>query len=111
MEITMKITLKKLLLTGAAVAVFALSSSAFAATKADYEKAVTAAQAAIKQAAAMDDEWRDSGKLLKKAAEAAKAGDFDKAVKLAKAAEFQGKMAQEQAKANANAGNPDYLYK
>jgi len=87
-----------------------LSSAVHAASQADYDKAVAAAQASLKEASAMGNEWRDSGKLLKKAAEAAKGGDFAKAVKLAQTAEFQGKMAQQQATEQANAGNPSYLY-
>lgn len=52
----------------------------------------------------MGNQWRDSGKLLKKA------GDFAKAVTLAQAAKFQGKIAQQQAAKQAHAGNPSYLY-
>ncbi len=97
-------------LTTAAALSLLLAGSALAASQADFDKAYAAAEAARQAAAQMKNEWRDTGKLLKKAQEAAKAGDFDKAVKLAKAAEFQGKMAVQQAKANANAGNPQYLY-
>lgn len=96
-------------LTAATLALM-LSGSALAASQMDFDKAYAAAEAARKAAAEMKNEWRDTGKLLKKAQEAAKAGDFDKAIKLAKAAEFQGKMAVEQAKAQAGIGNPDYLY-
>ena len=87
-----------------------LCGSVHAVNQADYDKAVAAAQAEVKMAAEAGNEWRDSGKLLKKAAEAAKAGDYDKAVKLAQKAEHQGKMAQQQAIEQANAGNPTYLY-
>ena len=104
-------SIKKTLLSLAITSALALSGAALAAGQADFDKAYAAATAAVKKAAAMKNEWRDSGKLLKKAQKAAKAGDFAKAIKLAKAAEFQGRMAQEQALANANAGNPDYLYR
>jgi len=87
-----------------------MSGGAMAASQADYDNAVAAAKAAISAAAKAGNEWRDTGKLLKSAAEAAEGGDFDKAVKLAQTAEFQGKMAQQQAAEQADAGNPGYLY-
>jgi len=87
-----------------------LGGAAQAASQADYDKAAAAAQSSLKAAASVGNQWRDSGKLLKKAAKAAKSGDFAKAVKLAQAAEFQGHMAQQQASEQANAGNPSYLY-
>jgi hypothetical protein len=71
---------------------------------------IAAAKAAQKAAASLDDEWRDTGKIIKAAETALKAGDTAKADKLAAMAEFQGKMGVQQARANANAGNPDYLY-
>jgi len=52
----------------------------------------------------MGNQWRDSGKLLKKA------GDFAKAVTLAQAVRLQGKIAQQQPAKQAHAGNPSYLY-
>ena len=91
-------------------AAFLLSGAVHAASQADYDKAVAAAQAALKTASSMGNQWRDSGKLLKKADEAAKAGDFAKAVTLAQAAEFQGRIAQQQATEQAYAGNPSDLY-
>lgn len=98
--------IKQIVLAAAAASL--MSGSALAATQADYDSAVKAANAAI--AAAKGHEWRDTGKLMKKAAAAAKKGDFDGAVKLAKAAEFQGKAAKQQAAEQAGAGNPGYLY-
>lgn len=106
----MKTSIKTMLLSIAATSVLMLSSAAFADPKADFDKAYASAEAAVKKAASMKNEWRDSGKMLKKAQEAAKAGDFAKAIKLAKAAEFQGVTAQSQAQAQTNAGNPGYLY-
>lgn len=87
-----------------------LAGTVHAASQADYDKAVADATTAVKAAAAAGNEWRDTGKILKKAAKAAKGGNFDKAVKLARKAEFQGKMAEQQAIEQANAGNPTYLY-
>jgi hypothetical protein len=46
----------------------------------------------------MSYEWRDTGKMLKKAKEAADKGDYASANKLAMKAEMQGKMAVAQAK-------------
>lgn len=47
-------------------------------------------------------EWRDTGKLLKKARKAKSKGDFDAAVKLAGKAERQAKNAIAQAKSQRN---------
>lgn len=88
----------------------ALSSTAFAASKTDYEQAASAAKAAQKAASAVKGEWRDTGKLLKQAAQAAEKGDYAKATKLAKSAELQGKMGEQQAKEQTGIGNAGYLY-
>ncbi len=69
-----------------------------------YQAALSSAKASIKSAKNANYEWRDSGKLLKKAAKAAKAGDFDTAIKLTNKAGRQGKLALAQSKAQANAG-------
>lgn len=74
------------------------------------EKAIASAKAAQKAAAAKKNEWRDNGKIIKAAESALKAGDYAKAGKLAAKAEFQGHMGVQQAEANQNAGNPNYLY-
>lgn len=94
----------------ALVATAMFSGAAIAASKADYEKAASAAKAAQKAASAVKGEWRDTGKLLKKAAAAAEKGDFAKAIKLAKAAEAQGKNGEQQAKEQTGVGNSGYLY-
>ena len=86
-------------------------SKSAAAGSQDPAQAIAAADAARKAAAAVDNEWRDTGKIIKAAQSALKAGDTAKAQKLAATAEFQGHMAVQQARANANAGNPDYLYR
>ena len=61
--------------------------------------AMKAAMAANVKAKKMYVEWRDTGKILKKARKAKGKGDFDKAVKLAKKAERQAKNAVAQAMA------------
>ncbi len=95
------IALATLLLSGCATTG---SSDSTAATLESYKTAVTAAQTSIKTAKKANYEWRDSGKILKKAAKAAKSGDFDKALKLANKAKRQGEIALAQAKSQANAG-------
>lgn len=63
---------------------------------ADYPTLVKQAQASIKKAKSVDSEWSKSGKLLKKADRAAKAGDMKSAIKLARKAKFEGDMAYKQ---------------
>ena len=59
--------------------------------------AISGAKAANKKAKAVGYEWRDTGKLLKKAEAAAKSGDNEKAVKLANKAKSEAMMAVKQA--------------
>ena len=59
-------------------------------------KAISAAQAANKKAKASGFEWRDTGKFIKKADEAAKKGDNAKAIKLANKAKSQAELAVKQ---------------
>jgi len=73
-------------------------------SQATYNAAVIEAKASIKIAKKAHYEWRDSGKILKKAEKAAKEGDFTKATKLAEKAKRQGAMALAQSKDQANAG-------
>ncbi len=61
--------------------------------------AIAAATSMNKKAKKAEFEWRDTGKLIKKAKAAAKDGEFDKAVKLADKAKKQAEMALKQAKA------------
>lgn len=71
------------------------------ATKADYTTTYSKAQAAIKKAASVDSEWRDSKKILGKAKKAAKAGQYAKAIKLANKARAEGELGFSQAQKNA----------
>lgn len=80
-----------------------LTTPVFASS--DFDTAVKEATAEIDKAKAAGHEWRDSRKLLKKAAAAEKAGKHDEAMKLAKKAKKQGIDATAQAKAQANAGS------
>jgi hypothetical protein len=71
----------------------------------EVEAAIKEAEDAIKKAASVGGEWRDtSGKILKDAKAAAAKGDSNKALKLAKEAKFQGEMGYQQAKEQEKAG-------
>lgn len=70
----------------------------------EFEALHAAAKQTLKAANAVGYQWRDSGKILKKAEKAAASGDFKKAAKLANQAREQGELALAQAKEQANAG-------
>lgn len=70
----------------------------------DAAAAITAAEAANKDAKKAEFEWLNTGNIIKQAQAAAKEGEFDKAVKLANMAKNQADMALEQAKAAKQAG-------
>ena len=86
------------------------AGTAMAADKAGAAAAIAAAKASQKAANAVGGEWRDTGKIIKKAEEAAAAGNFADAEKLAKKAEAQGKLGKEQALSQKGVGNSGYLY-
>ena len=88
----------------------AVAGSAVAADKASAGAAIAAAKAAQKAAGAVGGEWRDTGKIIKKAEEAAAEGNYASAEKMAKKAEAQGKLGKEQALSQKGVGNPGYLY-
>lgn len=67
-----------------------------------FKEVVANAEKEMKVAKKMNYLWRDTGKFLKKAKKAKANGDSNKAMKLAKKALSQAKMAQMQAKAEAN---------
>jgi len=101
-----KTLLSALLAAGLVIGGPALASSASAK---DAQMAIKEAKAAIKKAASVDGEWRDSGKIVKKASAAASKKDYAKAVKLADQAKLQGELGYKQAMDQKNAGNPPYL--
>ncbi len=101
-KIFVGITLATVLLSGCAN--YGSSDNSATATKADFNTALIAANKSLKAAAHANYVWRDSGKILKKAAKAAKKGDFKTAVKLANKAKRQGDMAVAQSKDQATAG-------
>ena len=69
------------------------------ADQASAEQAIADAKSANAQAKAMGVEWRDTGKIIKAAQAALKAGDYAKAVKQANKARRQADNAMKQAKA------------
>ncbi len=87
-----------------------MSGGVFAADKAAADSAIAAAKSAQKAAAEAGGEWRDTGKIIEKAEKAAADGNFGTAMKLAEQAKDQGMLGKEQASAQQNVGNPEYLY-
>ncbi len=88
-----------------AIALAFTSACATASIKpGDVEAAIAAAKAANKKAASVGYEWRDAGKMIKKAEALAKKGELEKAMKLAEMAKFQGEMAYKQYEEQKNAG-------
>lgn len=73
-------------------------------TQQDAAAAIKAAEHELAAAKAVDNVWRDTGKMIKKAKAAAKAGKYDKAYKLAELAKRQSINAVAQEKAQVNAG-------
>lgn len=63
------------------------ATAAFAASADDFKAASAKAEAAMKQAHALKNEWTTTGKAMAAAKKAAAAGKFDEAVKHAKQAE------------------------
>ena len=79
--------IRHLIRLAVAVTAAALATAAWAATADDYKAALAKADAAVKQAHALKNEWTTTGAALKAAKAAADAGKFDDAVKHAQEAE------------------------
>lgn len=92
------------------LASFTISAQAAADAEA-FTEALAAAKAAEKGAAEVNSEWRDTGKLIKKAEAAAKAGDYGKAIDLANEARRQGYLGHKQALDQRDVRLPSYLTK
>lgn len=86
-----------------------LPGAGIAASAADADAAIAAADDARKKAASVDGEWRDTGKMIQKAKELAAGGDIDGAIKLANKAQRQGENGYAQAISQKDAGFPDYV--
>lgn len=80
------------------------SASVASAGKAEYEKALSAAKDAQKKAASVGGEWRDTGKMLTTAEEAAAKGDYAGATKMANKAMKQAESGYSQAMGQKDAG-------
>ncbi|MGV6859338.1 MAG: SoxXA-binding protein [bacterium] len=102
--------MRKFLVPGivAAMLVFtsacATSSESGGKMNAKAAEAISAAAAAQKKAASVGGEWRDIGKMIKKAKALAKEGKTDKAIKLAEKAKMQGELGYEQIVSQKNVG-------
>jgi hypothetical protein len=100
---------RTVLLAAIAMALSATGAQAAMNKKQAADAIVEAVNATI-AAQKMRGEWRDTYKTIGKAKKAYKAGKYDEAAKLANKAKKQGEMGQTQAKAEAGAGIPDYVY-
>ena len=90
--------------------VFSMASSVVsAADNTRAQSAIVAAESAQKKAASLDGEWRDTGKMIKKAKAAQAEGNYDQAIKLANKAERQGELGYEQAHSQKELQIPSYL--
>lgn len=74
------------------------------------QKLIDAAEAARKEAASVDGEWRDTAKMIKKSKALLEKGDFVAAAKLANEAAKQGHLGYEQAVAQKDLKMPSYLH-
>jgi hypothetical protein len=74
------------------------------------QKLIDDADAARKEAASVGGEWRDTGKMIKKAKELLKKGNFVKAAKLANDAAKQGHLGYQQAMSQRELTMPSYLH-
>lgn len=106
--------LPKYILISMVTAGLLLSASLFAdvsaSDDAEFVNLLSAAKAAQKKAGSVGGEWRDVGKFIKEAEQAAANGDFDQAKKLAQEAKTQSELGYEQAVSQkGKAGNPSYL--
>ncbi len=92
----LRLTALLLLVVGFAVGCAGTSEEGAGTDQAAAEAAIAAAKSANAKAKAEGNQWRDTGKLIKKAEEALKAGKYDKAIKLANKAKRQAELAVEQ---------------
>ncbi len=90
--------IRHLIQVAVAVSAAALATASWAATADDYKAARAKAEAAVKQAHALKNEWTTTGAALKKAKAAADSGKFDDAVKQAQEAEALANASVAQAK-------------
>ncbi|MEJ2395361.1 MAG: SoxXA-binding protein [Candidatus Thiodiazotropha sp.] len=94
-------------LTCAGITTTALADESSAAKT---QKLIDAAKAAKKEAASVNGEWRDTGKMIKKAEALLKEGKYVEAAKLANEAAKQGHLGYEQAVSQKDLKMPSYLH-
>jgi hypothetical protein len=82
----------------AALSVAGVNAANSAGTEADFKAALSAAEAANKQAGALKNQWTTTSQTLAAAGQAAAAHDYDQAIALAKLAEALAKASIDQAK-------------
>lgn len=90
--------IRALIRSAVVLSVVGLATAAFAASEGDYKAAYAKAEAAAKQAVKMKTAWTTTGKELKAAKKAAKAGKYDAAVKHAEKAKALADVSIAQAK-------------
>jgi len=101
---------KTFLTLASALTLAACSSGGGTTAEADeVRQAISAAVEENDKAAEMGFEWRDTQKFIDEARKELEAGNHDKAMELARKAEFQGEQAQEQARAQADAGPEPHM--
>ena len=83
----MKSIQPSLLALGCVLLIAGATPALAASTEADYKAALSAAEAANKEAAAIRNQWTVTAAAIAAAKKAAEAGDFDKAVESSKEAE------------------------
>ncbi|NNF95518.1 MAG: DUF4398 domain-containing protein [Halobacteria archaeon] len=92
------------LLAAAATLMLGACATAPTTTKEDAMAAINMAKQEQAKAKKVNYEWRDTGKIIKKAEESMKKEDYATAVKLANKAKTQGVLAQQQYQEQKNAG-------
>lgn len=95
--------MKKLLMIAAAASLMTACASAPSHTMAEANAAINAANMANHKAKSVNYEWRDTGKIIKKASAAKAKGNFDTAIKLANKAKRQAMNAYTQYEEQKNA--------
>lgn len=85
------------------------ATNAWSATRAEAESAIAAADEARKKADSAGGEWRDTGKMIKKATKLLDTKEYTKAIGMANKAKAQGELGYEQAMSQKDAGIPGYM--
>jgi hypothetical protein len=91
------------------VAMALVAPVSIAADQSSFDACMAKAKEARQQAASVGGEWRDVGKFMKQARQAADGGDWEAAMKKCRKAELQSRLGYEQALAEAEAGMPSYM--